>query len=151
MRKIFSLSILLVAVFTIVVEAQEDLARPTPLPTVLKREDSDQPLAYSRARHSITVTAQAGDTVKKLAERYGADPVELAKYNGLLPDSVLGSGREIRIPTDYEKPEPSKDEIFDQIKSDLDARIKAERIKRWKLVATTRSAPVSSWYFQQGK
>ncbi len=45
------------------------------------------------------VKAQAGDTVAKLANRHGADPVEVAKYNGLLPNSVLGSGREIKIPT----------------------------------------------------
>lgn len=44
------------------------------------------------------VKAQAGDTVTKVATRHGADPVEVAKYNGLLPNSVLGSGREIKIP-----------------------------------------------------
>jgi len=44
------------------------------------------------------VTAIAGDTVTKLAARYNADPVEVAKFNGLLPNSVLGAGREIKIP-----------------------------------------------------
>lgn len=44
------------------------------------------------------VKAQAGDTVAKLATRHGADPTEVAKYNGLLPNSVLGAGREIKIP-----------------------------------------------------
>ena len=44
------------------------------------------------------VRAQAGDTVAKLATRNGADPTEVAKYNGLLPNSVLGAGREIKIP-----------------------------------------------------
>lgn len=44
------------------------------------------------------VRAQAGDTVTKVAERYGANPVEVAKYNGLLPNSVLGVGREIKLP-----------------------------------------------------
>ena len=44
------------------------------------------------------VKAQAGDTVAKLATRNGADPTEVAKYNGLLPNSVLGAGREIKIP-----------------------------------------------------
>jgi hypothetical protein len=44
------------------------------------------------------VKAQAGDTVAKLATRNGADPIEVAKYNGLLPNSVLGAGREIKIP-----------------------------------------------------
>jgi membrane-bound lytic murein transglycosylase D len=45
------------------------------------------------------VKAQAGDTVSKVALRYGADATEVAKFNGLLPNSVLGSGREIKIPT----------------------------------------------------
>jgi LysM repeat protein len=44
------------------------------------------------------VKAQAGDTVAKLATRHNADPTEVAKYNGLLPNSVLGAGREIKIP-----------------------------------------------------
>ncbi len=43
--------------------------------------------------------AKAGDTVAKVAERAGADPTEVAKYNGLLPNSVLGAGREIKIPS----------------------------------------------------
>jgi membrane-bound lytic murein transglycosylase D len=42
--------------------------------------------------------AKAGDTVAKVAERAGADPTEVAKYNGLLPNSVLGAGREIKVP-----------------------------------------------------
>lgn len=45
------------------------------------------------------VKAQSGDTVAKLATRNGADPTEVAKYNGLLPNSVLGAGREIKIPS----------------------------------------------------
>jgi membrane-bound lytic murein transglycosylase D len=45
------------------------------------------------------VKAQAGDTVAKVATRHGANPTEVAKYNGLLPNSVLGAGREIKIPT----------------------------------------------------
>lgn len=45
------------------------------------------------------VKAKAGDTVQKVAERYNADPTDVAKYNGLLPNSVLGAGREIKIPS----------------------------------------------------
>ena len=44
------------------------------------------------------VKAQAGDTVAKVANRHNADATEVAKYNGLLPNSVLGAGREIKIP-----------------------------------------------------
>jgi hypothetical protein len=45
------------------------------------------------------VPAQAGETVEKLAVRVGADPVEVAKFNGLLPGSVLGAGRPVRVPS----------------------------------------------------
>ncbi len=45
------------------------------------------------------VKAKAGDTVQKLAERNNANPTEVAKFNGLLPNSVLGAGREIKIPS----------------------------------------------------
>ncbi len=64
--------------------------------------------AYSRPATTTTVNqpnparivkARAGDTVAKLATREKADPTEVAKYNGLLPNSVLGAGREIRIPS----------------------------------------------------
>jgi Soluble lytic murein transglycosylase and related regulatory proteins (some contain LysM/invasin domains) len=44
------------------------------------------------------VKAQSGDTVAKVATRYGKDATEVAKFNGLLPNSVLGAGREIKIP-----------------------------------------------------
>jgi LysM repeat protein len=63
-------------------------------------------IAYSRptnqgtstARSAQIVKAQAGDTVARLATRHNVDPVEVAKYNGLLPNSVLGAGREIKLP-----------------------------------------------------
>ncbi len=45
------------------------------------------------------VKAQSGDTVNKLAQRYGANATEVAKFNGLLTTSVLGAGREIKIPS----------------------------------------------------
>jgi len=66
-----------------------------------------QTIAYTRptspsyagpANPVKTVKAQSGDTVAKVATRYGADATEVAKYNGLLPNSVLGAGREIKIP-----------------------------------------------------
>ena len=65
-------------------------------------------IAYSRpatavnmmpGKSATVVKAQAGDTISKLANRHNANPTEVAKYNGLLPNSVLGAGREIRIPT----------------------------------------------------
>lgn len=58
---------------------------------------SNQNLAGPPSNVKI-VKAQSGDTVSKIAARHGADPVEVAKYNGLLPNSVLGAGREIKLP-----------------------------------------------------
>lgn len=45
------------------------------------------------------VKAKTGDTVTKLAEREGVSAVEIAKFNGLLPNSVLSAGREIKVPS----------------------------------------------------
>lgn len=60
-----------------------------------------RPVNYGPANVSgvKVVRAKAGDTVQKLAERNGANATEVAKFNGLLPNSVLGAGREIKIPT----------------------------------------------------
>ncbi|MDQ3322937.1 MAG: transglycosylase SLT domain-containing protein [Acidobacteriota bacterium] len=44
------------------------------------------------------VKAQAGDTVTKLAQRHNASPVDVAKFNGLFPTSILPAGREVKIP-----------------------------------------------------
>jgi len=61
-------------------------------------------IAYTRPTNAPvlsgvqTVKAKSGDTVAKLAERYKANATEVAKFNGLLPNSVLGAGREIKIP-----------------------------------------------------
>jgi membrane-bound lytic murein transglycosylase D len=65
-----------------------------------------QNTSYSRPTNATTtagpgvkvVKAKAGDTVQKVAERNNANPTEVAKFNGLLTNSVLGAGREIRIP-----------------------------------------------------
>lgn len=57
------------------------------------------PTASPVANSIKVVKAQAGDTVAKVAQRYGANATEVAKFNGLHPTSVLGAGREIKIPT----------------------------------------------------
>lgn len=57
------------------------------------------PVSAAPSTSVKVVKAVAGDTVAKLAVRNGADPAEVAKYNGLLPNSVLGAGREIKIPS----------------------------------------------------
>ncbi|MBV9241815.1 MAG: transglycosylase SLT domain-containing protein [Acidobacteria bacterium] len=64
-----------------------------------------QTIAYTRPTSGPAVSgvkvvrAKAGDTVQKVAEREHANPTEVAKFNGLLPNSVLGAGREIKIPS----------------------------------------------------
>lgn len=45
------------------------------------------------------VKAQMGDTVTRLAQRYGASAIDVAKFNGLFPTSVLPAGREVKIPS----------------------------------------------------
>ncbi|MBK7934890.1 MAG: transglycosylase SLT domain-containing protein [Acidobacteria bacterium] len=59
---------------------------------------TNQPASLSISNIRI-VKARSGDTVAKVAAREKVDATELAKYNGLLTNSVLGAGREIRIPT----------------------------------------------------
>ena len=44
------------------------------------------------------IKAKTGETITKIAEREGLSATEVAKFNGLLPNSVLTSGREIKIP-----------------------------------------------------
>ena len=56
------------------------------------------PTAASVASNIRVVKAQSGDTVTKLAQRHGVNATEVAKFNGLLPTSVLGAGREIKLP-----------------------------------------------------
>lgn len=65
--------------------------------TISYSRPSNLPVSGPAANVKV-VKAQAGDTVAKVAARHGADPTEVAKYNGLLPNSVLGAGREIKIP-----------------------------------------------------
>ncbi|MEO7660557.1 MAG: transglycosylase SLT domain-containing protein [Pyrinomonadaceae bacterium] len=54
----------------------------------------------SATKNIKVVKARAGDTVRKVAERNNANPTDVAKFNGLLPNSVLGAGREIKIPSE---------------------------------------------------
>lgn len=63
-------------------------------------------VVYSRPTNQPTTTinnvrivkAQSGDTVATLAAREKVSPVDVAKFNGLLPTTKLVAGREIKIP-----------------------------------------------------
>jgi hypothetical protein len=79
---------------------------PSPLDELSKLELTTEELRATSATR--IVKAQAGDTVAKLATRNGADPIEVGKYNGLLPNSVLGAGREIKIPSNSSNISSSK-------------------------------------------
>jgi membrane-bound lytic murein transglycosylase D len=64
--------------------------------TAYVRAGSPTPVA---AAGSIKVVkAKSGDTVKSIAARFKVNASELAKFNGVLPDSALIAGREIKIP-----------------------------------------------------
>lgn len=67
--------------------------------TISYSRPTNQPTTAAVPRNMKVVKAKAGDTVQKVAERNGANPTEVAKLNGLLPNSVLGAGREIKIPS----------------------------------------------------
>ena len=47
----------------------------------------------------MRIKANAGDTITKIASRYGFAAADLARLNGVLPDAPLSAGREIRVPT----------------------------------------------------
>ena len=65
------------------------------------RPTSPVPTASVPAASNIKVVkAKAGDTVAKLAERHKANPSDVAKFNGLLPNSILHEGRQIKLPTE---------------------------------------------------
>lgn len=56
----------------------------------------------SSAPTILVVKAKAGDTVAQIAARNGVNVKDVAIFNGLLPDSRLEAGREIKIPKEGE-------------------------------------------------
>ncbi|HEY0459620.1 MAG TPA: transglycosylase SLT domain-containing protein [Pyrinomonadaceae bacterium] len=61
---------------------------------------SNQPTTTAAATGGVRVVkAVSGDTVAKVAERYGANPVDVANLNGLTSiDITLQAGREVKVP-----------------------------------------------------
>lgn len=86
------------------ISAQTTAPSPSPTPTPAPNEDTSTIISvypYTRPTpktDKTVVVAIAGDTVRKLAIRHRLDPEKVAPYNGLRPDSVLSSGREIKVP-----------------------------------------------------
>lgn len=54
--------------------------------------------AASAPKPMQVVKAKSGDTVTTLAARHGVNATEVAKFNGLLVNSKLSAGREIKLP-----------------------------------------------------
>lgn len=89
---------------TILILATAISAQPgkSPLDELSKLELTPKELDISSTPK--IVKARAGENLAQLAKRFGVDPVATARLNGLLPSSVLGAGREIKI----SDPNPSK-------------------------------------------
>ena len=45
-----------------------------------------------------TVRARKGDTIQRIATSYNLDPNEVARLNGITPDTELTAGQEVRLP-----------------------------------------------------
>ena len=65
----------------------------------VKRTNYSRPAVPAGMIRVKLVKAKAGDTVERIAKRYKASPKEVAAYNGLLVNSKLKAGREVKIPT----------------------------------------------------
>lgn len=75
---------------------------------VVPNANSVQSINYVRPRGAnpstapsglMKIKANEGDTITKIASRYGYSAADLARLNGVLPDAPLTAGREIRVPT----------------------------------------------------
>lgn len=64
-------------------------------PSALSAASSVATSSQSRPK---VVRARDGDTIRKIAQRYGVSVVETGKLNGKLPDTPLSPGTEIRLP-----------------------------------------------------
>ncbi len=45
-----------------------------------------------------TIRARKGDTIQRIASTYNLDPNEVARLNGITPDTELKAGQEVRLP-----------------------------------------------------
>jgi LysM repeat protein len=65
---------------------------------VRPRSDSASAKTSGAPRGLTKIRVNQGDTINKIAARYGFSAVDLARLNGVLPDAVLPTGREISVP-----------------------------------------------------
>lgn len=67
--------------------------------TSYQRPTNQQTPAVAATGGVRIVKAVSGDTVAKIAQKYGANPVDVANLNGLTSvDAALAAGREVKIP-----------------------------------------------------
>lgn len=87
-------------------QTPKPMATPPPK-TTIPNEQSEKARDFiiPEKDEPVILIARAGDTVKTLADRFWVDPSDLAKYNGLLVDSVLSAGREIKVPPTPDNPQ----------------------------------------------
>ena len=72
-------------------------AEEVEMDSVVRSQDT-QYFVDSNSPGFKVVKAKAGDTVANVAERVGVNVIDVAKFNGLFPNSVLGADREVKIP-----------------------------------------------------
>lgn len=53
---------------------------------------------YIRPDSLVKIKARKGDTITRIASRYGFPAIDLARLNGVMPDTQLPTGREILLP-----------------------------------------------------
>lgn len=67
-----------------------------------RQSSADRPRADARGVITYpdyqVVVARGGDSVQSVAERLGQNPVELARYNALTPDTALRAGEVLALP-----------------------------------------------------
>ncbi|MGC2239089.1 MAG: LysM domain-containing protein [Pyrinomonadaceae bacterium] len=90
----------------------------SPLDDLSKLELTQEEQQVEASASFRVVKAQNGDTVASLAAREKASSVDIAKFNGLLPSSMLPAGREIKIPTKVSSI-PKKQSVVNQPKTNI--------------------------------
>jgi membrane-bound lytic murein transglycosylase D len=68
--------------------------------TIVYAKQSNSPIASPKAKGPQIVTVKAGDTIAKIAARFGVQPVDVARLNGLTSiNGLLEVGRQIKVQT----------------------------------------------------
>jgi len=76
------------------------LLRRMPVTTNINRTSDVRPRGNTQTVQSglVKVKSKAGDTIARIASRYGFPALDLARLNGVMPDAPLPVGRQILLP-----------------------------------------------------